>query len=290
MLAPSTSPRNIQLLEASEQSSLNELFEQALHAGPILFNKLTEVAIGEIKPENSSLLAIALDGETRLISSDTTIQISPSVNAALPLSSWEDIQISNTSNSRALLIRVSRTDYDLRVVADQQRDWALNLHNPQTSLALDLLEQISSIPTGDPSAALTSQAFLRALVAHVWQTWRQLSLKRKQTDSQLIALCKRRISEQILDPALSVKHLAKELHRSPSYLSRLFSIQTGKPIIAYIRELRLQRARSFLTSTMEDVSVISWKCGFSSPSYFIRTFKKAEGIPPTSYRRLFSSN
>ena len=49
---------------------------------------------------------------------------------------------------------------------------------------------------------------------------------------------------------------------------------------------RLKHAREFLMHTDANVNEIARECGFNSAAYFRRSFKTAEGMSPTHWRRL----
>jgi len=73
---------------------------------------------------------------------------------------------------------------------------------------------------------------------------------------------------------------------SPYYFHRLFSIVVGKPIAAYIRERRLEKAAVLLSGSDKTITSICFECGFNSSQSFCRAFKNSYGISPNDYRRL----
>lgn len=80
--------------------------------------------------------------------------------------------------------------------------------------------------------------------------------------------------------------LARDFHVTETYISRLFSRFAGMTFKAYIHSERLKKAVRLLDETNMSVGEISWQCGFESPSYFIRVFRTAFGMPPGRRRRL----
>lgn len=88
-----------------------------------------------------------------------------------------------------------------------------------------------------------------------------------------------------LDINLTLNLLAAQIHLSPSYLSRYFKQKTGKNISEYITELRIEKAKELLVSTVYSVTDICFLCGYSSVPNFRKYFRKATGMSPGEYRK-----
>ncbi len=58
------------------------------------------------------------------------------------------------------------------------------------------------------------------------------------------------------------------------------------PLSDYINRERLRLAKHLLADTEYNVTEISWQSGFADVNYFVRLFKKNEGITPGSYRAM----
>lgn len=71
---------------------------------------------------------------------------------------------------------------------------------------------------------------------------------------------------------------------SPYYFHRLFSAVVGKPIAAYIRERRLEKAALLLADPDKTITSVCFECGFNSSQAFSRAFRNRYGIPPGDYR------
>jgi len=83
----------------------------------------------------------------------------------------------------------------------------------------------------------------------------------------------------------SLKKMAELCHISPSYFSRLFSKEIGEPFSSYIARLKIQNAKELLATTDIPITQISEILDFSDDGYFIKLFKKYEGLTPLAYRK-----
>jgi len=66
----------------------------------------------------------------------------------------------------------------------------------------------------------------------------------------------------------SLKEIGHAVGCSPFYLSRMFSTAMGMTIPQYIRQLRMERAASFLRSGRFNVTEAALEVGYLSPSHF----------------------
>ncbi len=84
---------------------------------------------------------------------------------------------------------------------------------------------------------------------------------------------------------ISIEAMAKEFGINRSYLSRVFSKETGQTISEYIMEKRLQAAANMLKYSDVTISEISDYLCFNSQSYFGERFRKMYDCTPLEYRR-----
>lgn len=89
------------------------------------------------------------------------------------------------------------------------------------------------------------------------------------------------ISRNYQNP-ITVAELAELCGISDEYLRVLFKNYIGLTPLSYINTLRLERARELLMSSGITVSGAAEACGFKSPGYFSRLFKKRYNISPGS--------
>jgi AraC-like DNA-binding protein len=73
---------------------------------------------------------------------------------------------------------------------------------------------------------------------------------------------------------------------SKSQLYRKTIALTGFSPNLLLKEYRLRKAKGILKKKQSNISQVSFNCGFSSPSYFTKCFKKRYGILPMDYQEL----
>jgi AraC-like DNA-binding protein len=79
--------------------------------------------------------------------------------------------------------------------------------------------------------------------------------------------------------------LAQRAGVSVAYLCRLFKAYTGKTIIAYLVERRIQAAIWQLREGDDKIISIALACGFNDLAYFNRAFRRIVGTTPSAYRQ-----
>lgn len=70
------------------------------------------------------------------------------------------------------------------------------------------------------------------------------------------------------------------------YLSHLFTEHLDMTVGQYIRNKRIELAKTMLMANELSASDIAERCGFNDLNYFVRLFKKVTGLTPLQYRKL----
>ncbi|HFI0127591.1 TPA: response regulator [Streptococcus suis] len=84
---------------------------------------------------------------------------------------------------------------------------------------------------------------------------------------------------------LNRKVLADLVFISPDHLARLFKHETGKTLINYITDKRIEEAKKLLLNSNATVYIIADQVGYDNYSYFSKTFKKNTGFSPIEFRQ-----
>ncbi|WNS82274.1 AraC family transcriptional regulator [Domibacillus sp. DTU_2020_1001157_1_SI_ALB_TIR_016] len=114
-------------------------------------------------------------------------------------------------------------------------------------------------------------------------TKRMSELKKEKIYSKPVLRCIDYIDLH-LHETITVKSLAQYVSLSPTYLSALFSKETGTSISEYIREKRINTAITLLKYSEYTCMEIANNLGFSSQSHFNKLFKQYTGLTPKEYR------
>ncbi|SDW99229.1 response regulator [Paenibacillus sp. CF384] len=83
---------------------------------------------------------------------------------------------------------------------------------------------------------------------------------------------------------ISIDALAELIFLSPNYLRTIFKDITGKTLLEYVTQIRIDNACIMLQETNIRIHEIAKRVGFESPSYFGATFFKRTGLTPNQYR------
>jgi transcriptional regulator GlxA family with amidase domain len=68
---------------------------------------------------------------------------------------------------------------------------------------------------------------------------------------------------------------------------RRFKLTTSHTPIAYVQQIRVERAKRLLETSDEPIEEISWAVGYEDPASFRRLFKRLTGLMPGAYRQRF---
>lgn len=111
-------------------------------------------------------------------------------------------------------------------------------------------------------------------------------INKVKVHSKQIVLCVDYISAHLHDN-VSVTELADHVKLNETYLSKLFKKEMGLSISEYIRNKKIEEAKSLLRYSDKTSIEIATDMGFSSHSYFISVFKKVTGLTPKEYRNRY---
>jgi AraC-like DNA-binding protein len=104
------------------------------------------------------------------------------------------------------------------------------------------------------------------------------------TDERFLEKIQGIVDNDLFDSTFTVDEFSKKLGMSRMQLHRKLTALTGLSTTAYIRDQRLRMALQRLEKSGENISEIAYAVGFSSPSYFIKTFKETYSMTPAEYQ------
>ncbi len=95
----------------------------------------------------------------------------------------------------------------------------------------------------------------------------------------------RRIIEAEYKCRLTVPELVRRAGVSRSHLASLFKSETGLPVRAYLREVRMRRASELLRGGGTSIKEALQAVGYHDASNFARNFRSQFGRTASQYRR-----
>ncbi len=85
--------------------------------------------------------------------------------------------------------------------------------------------------------------------------------------------------------SITLAYLSEQLGVHPAHLSRAVPKYLKTTLGDYLRQQKIKKAIGLLLSTEQSLLDITYQCGFSDQSHFIRTFKSYMGTTPQQYRK-----
>lgn len=95
----------------------------------------------------------------------------------------------------------------------------------------------------------------------------------------------RQYMEQHFSEPVTLEFLAKVFFVSKEYLSKVFKQEYGLNVTDYILQLRMEKAREWITEDQLPIKTVCEMAGYEDVSYFYRVFKKYYGIAPGEMRK-----
>jgi two-component system response regulator YesN len=105
-----------------------------------------------------------------------------------------------------------------------------------------------------------------------------------ETRQKSIARAAREYVEQHHAEPLSLTDVSDHLNFSPGYLGALFKAEYGIPLKAYLRRVRIARAKELMRDPRLNLTEVALRVGFEDISYFSQSFLEETGVRPSEYR------
>lgn len=124
-------------------------------------------------------------------------------------------------------------------------------------------------------------ALLCSIITQALRLAVKIPLKNKDFDviQNVINVLNEEYTEQI-----TLSSLGNKFGYHPNYLNQIFMTRTGKPIYAYLQDLRIMKAIDLLQNSSLPIGEIAVSIGFCDIAHFSKTFKQKTGLSPSSFR------
>ena len=156
-------------------------------------------------------------------------------------------------------------------------------HNQVLTCMQNVLQEMQDCRPEYQTACL---AYMQIILV---QLTRSASVSVTQTSSRFPAnrhcASVRQYIDQHYKENITLDLLAERVSINKYYMAHAFKREYGVSPINYLIARRIQEGKRLLTETDHSLSQIASVLGFSSSSYFSQSFRNAEGISPTEYRK-----
>ncbi len=232
---------------------------------------------------------VYLPGETVVIPSNVEMKIdfpeasksNPTQCLALAIDHWK---INNTLN--LLNEKYPKEGNDLWKLDSENYFFYNNIELASTINKL-IKECMSTSITKDALADLTLQELLIRIIQT--QTLKSIDDNKKIDNSSPISLVLEFIRSNIKEN-FSLKDLSNKAGMSTTSFYRFFKRELGMSPIEFILNEKIKVAKQLLKYPGIQINEVGFQSGFEDSNYFIRLFKKMEGITPKQYQQLNSSS
>lgn len=146
------------------------------------------------------------------------------------------------------------------------------------SARYDLVEQPDNLWILRVRYFIISLLFLAT--ADFYINWRQYELYKDPLVAKVSSYFWDHLSEEI-----TLESVLKKFSVNKNTLNNAFNNEMSMSCMAYLEDLRVNRAKKMLQLDDESVSEISRLCGYDDTGYFSKVFKKHTGLTPSDYRR-----
>jgi AraC-like DNA-binding protein len=173
-----------------------------------------------------------------------------------------------------------------------EHEWKLQLnqyHFDNDTEVTGLINKLIRVcSSGDPAKNIFADLSLKELLIRLLQSQhlQQISAESQQQSNHsqlhyLLDYVRQNISEKIL-----IDNLCRRSYLSRNAFFKLFREQFGVTPLEFINHERLKLAKKLLAESEDSLHTVSSRCGFSDVNYFVRLFRKKEGLTPGVYKHL----
>ncbi len=110
----------------------------------------------------------------------------------------------------------------------------------------------------------------------------------KYESSHRLAYAIKYIQENLHQP-ISIEKLCDKACMSKPHFFRSFKSEFGLTPVEFINQQRVAYAKKVLSTPIRSITDACYSAGFNSLTYFVRVFKKIEGITPGDYKKRIMS-
>ena len=173
---------------------------------------------------------------------------------------------------------------------DEKHEWKLQFNqyhfandNEVTGIINKLIRVCSG---GDKAKNIFADLNLKELLIRLVQSQhlQQVAVESDQSNNHSRLHYVLNYIHEHLTEKIAVDALSRKAYLSRNVFFKWFKEQFGITPLDYINNERVKLAKQLLAHPKNNVRSVSMQCGFSDVNYFVRLFKKTEGITPKAYK------
>lgn len=171
----------------------------------------------------------------------------------------------------------------------QNNFWKLDYDNYFFYNNIELASTINKLIKECMSSAITKDALadltLQELLVRIIQTQTAKSIDTNQlTDKNNPIVPVLEYIRANIRESINLKELSDKACMSPTSFYRYFKRELGMSPIEFILNEKIKQAKQLLKDPNVQINEVSYASGFEDSNYFIRIFKKYEGVTPKQYQ------
>ncbi len=150
---------------------------------------------------------------------------------------------------------------------------------------LDLANELSEQQNNNLRFGFDFEDFpgFESLKEYITSMFNQLVQSKSMPYSFIISRCIKYIEDNYMNN-ISLSDLADYTHKSKSYLSTLFKMETNVNFSTFLINYRIEKAKLLLKESDSKIYEIAEQVGFNNPYYFSKVFKDITGLSCKTYR------
>lgn len=227
-----------------------------------------------------------LPGETVIVPADETMVIDfPEAQADKPTQC-----IALAVDARYVNNTIQYLDNYYNSDPDTAHNWKLQFnqyHFANENEVTDLINKLIRVCSSpDKAKNIYADLNLKELLIRLMQSQHLLQVRAEsceQNNHSRLHHILHYINDHLTDK-IAVDTLSRKAYMSRNDFFRWFKEQFGITPLEYINRERIKLAKQLLVDPKNTVTAVAMQCGFADVNYFVRLFRKSEGITPGAYQ------
>ena len=238
------------------------------------------VARGDVYAMGQGMAHYFLRGENLILD---TLHFSPQIFDAATLDA-----LAETQGFLSFFVEEPLT----RTNGDEGGRWLHLTPDAYSQIEAEITELRAEWNSPSPASALLAKGLFLRLLVHLARLYAagdtpasRSAVAGSRPHEATVAAAVRCLDERFAGP-VRIEQVAASVFLSPDRFTEVFFGVMGRTPRDYLRHLRMERAKTLLSTSDASISDIAGQSGFGEPAYFTRAFRAAVGLTPSEFRRV----